>query len=276
MKRLAIVLGLGLALTSFIFAKLLGANNDLAATLAIVILCATWWASEAIPIPMTACIPLALFPLLGIISRAELGASLGNPINLLLIGGFILSVAMVKSKAHLLITLRLFAWLKPSNESQVIISFMLCSAFLSMWISNAAAAMMLIPAALASIEKSRSPQFTLVLLLGICYAASVGGLATPIGTPPNLVFIQAYENTTGKAISFIEWMKWGLPATCVLLPIVMFYLLRKVKSTTPSSSLYQAFEHERSGNETRVLLIFGLVVLAWMTRADPLGGGVLG
>ncbi|WP_395341089.1 SLC13 family permease [Ningiella sp. W23] len=272
----SVIVGAAIAIVAFIISQLSQAPFNVSLTVAIVLLCAIWWATEAIPIPITACIPLSIFPLSGIISRAELGGALGNPINLLLIGGFILSIAMVNTKAHLRIASVLFSLIKPQSEKQLIIAFMLCAAFLSMWISNAAAAMMLIPAALAVIEQNRSTakreKFKVPLLLGICYAASVGGLATPIGTPPNLVFIQAYEQATGLRISFIDWMKWGLPCVLVLLPIVMLYLTRKYSSSAQDDSTHRIELSRISKREQYVLFVFVLVILAWMTRADPYGG----
>ncbi|MFC4701571.1 SLC13 family permease [Glaciecola siphonariae] len=266
----SLIAGGGVAVFGLIFALTSGLGFDASFTIAVVTLCAIWWITEAIPIPMTACIPLAAFPLSGVISRSELGSAFGNPINFLLIGGFMLSIAMVKSNAHLRLASLLFSLLRPKTEKQIVVAFMMCSALLSMWISNAAAAMMLIPAALATLDKAKSkPAFTVSLLLGICYAASVGGLATPIGTPPNLVFMQAYEQATGTSISFIDWMLWGIPFVIVLLPIVTFRLTSRC-TNAPCDSNFQ--KRAWQTDERRVLAIFVLIIIAWMTRGDPFGG----
>ena len=269
-KPIKLLLGLALAGIAFFIAWLSSMSLDASICIAVLTLCTAWWVTEAIPIPMTACIPLAVFPLSGVISRAELSSAFGNPINFLLIGGFMLSIAMVKTNAHIRIASALFAILKPKTEKQVVFTFMLCAAFLSMWISNAAAAMMLIPAALATLDKAGSKQsLTIALLLGICYAASVGGLATPIGTPPNLVFLQAYEQATGLTLSFLDWMKWGLPCVIILLPIIMWRLSQKCTSAPLHTHIQsQAWQTD----EMRVLFIFLLVILAWITRSDPFGG----
>lgn len=265
-----IVLGLGIAIMLFVFAWLAEFSSSACIVLSVVGLCAAWWVTEALPIPITACVPLGVFPLSDVITKGELGSAFGNPINFLLIGGFMLSIAMVKSNAHLRIAGLLFSLLKPKTEKQVVITFMLCAAFLSMWISNAAAAMMLIPAAIAALDKAKSSRaLSISLLLGICYAASVGGLATPIGTPPNLVFLQAYEQATGLSLSFIDWMKWGVPFAVVLLPIVMFRLTRHCTNTPLESQLTLG---PWQTDEKRVLSIFVLVIIAWMTRGDPFGG----
>ena len=265
-----IVSGLLVALIVLLSACLSGFDLAACITLCVLTLCAAWWVTEAIPIPMTACIPLAVFPISGVISRSDLGGALGNPINLLLIGGFMLSIAMVKTRAHLRIAGILFATLKPKTEKQVVLSFMLCAALLSMWISNAAAAMMLIPAAIAALDKAGEHKaLSVSLLLAICYAASVGGLATPIGTPPNLVFLQAYEEASGISLSFLDWMKWGVPFVILLLPIVMFRLTRKCTSA-PLETTIKLTKWE--SDEKRVLCIFVLVIIAWVTRADPFGG----
>nr|WP_136252837.1 SLC13 family permease [Ningiella ruwaisensis] len=275
--------GLVISLGVFLLSGMLGASFEASTTMAVLFICALYWVTEAIPIPMTACIPLAVFPLLGVISKADLGSAFGNPINFLLIGGFMLSIAMVKSKAHIRLTRLIFSVLRPSTQKQVVTTFMLSAAFLSMWISNAAAAMMLIPVAIATLESShkqaieqskyeQSDGFTVAVLLGICYAASVGGMGTPIGTPPNLVFIQAYEQATGTSISFLSWMKWALPCVAVLLPIVIFHLCRKCENTSSEIRFEDKTDKVWKRDEKRVLGIFVLVIFLWMTRSDPYGG----
>jgi len=239
-------------------------------TAAITSLCAIWWITEAIPIPVTALIPLSLFPLVGVLSRKDVTAALGNPIHFLLLGGFILSIAMINSNAHLRIATGIMQLIKAKNGRHLVWGFMAASALLSMWVSNAATTLMLLPIALAILESTKDKQTLRVpLLLGICYASSIGGMGTPIGTPPNLIFMEIYGQTTGREISFLDWMKWGVPVILCLLPIVAWKLTRKLTAN-------EAIKIENRGKwqpaETRVLLIFMVTVLLWITRKDPYGG----
>ena len=239
-------------------------------TAAITTLCAIWWITEAIPIPVTALIPLSLLPLVGVLSRKEVTSALGNPIHFLLLGGFILSIAMINSNAHLRIATGVMQLIKAKNNRHLVWGIMAASALLSMWISNAATTLMLLPVALAILDSAKDRRtLRTPLLLGICYAASIGGMGTPIGTPPNLIFMEIYGQTTGREIGFLDWMKWGVPVIFCLLPIVAWKLTRKLTTI-------ETVKIENNGQwqpaETRVLLIFMVTVLLWITRKDPYGG----
>jgi sodium-dependent dicarboxylate transporter 2/3/5 len=147
---------------------------------------------------------------------------------------------------------------------------MLAAALLSMWISNTATTLMLLPVALAVIDAARQPEkLAIPLLLGLAYGASVGGLGTPIGTPPNLVFMQVYENTVGESVSFSRWMSWGVPVVVILIPLMAWVLSRRFTDAVD-------IELPRVGAwevaEKRVLWVFGLTALAWITRGEPFGG----
>jgi sodium-dependent dicarboxylate transporter 2/3/5 len=153
---------------------------------------------------------------------------------------------------------------------RLIMGFMLAAALLSMWISNTATVLMLLPVALAVVATSNAPTaLGPPLLLGLAWACSIGGLGTPIGTPPTLIFMQVYEETTGTAVSFSQWMSWGVPIVAIMVPLVAVGLARKVPRdlvvNLPDIGAW------RSG-EKRVLIIFGLTALAWMTRTEPFGG----
>jgi len=179
-------------------------------TLGIAIWTALWWIFEAVPIPIASLLPLSLLPLFGVLSPKVVGEKYGHPLVLLLFGGFLLSKAMEKSGAHKRIALMMVNAC-PSGEKFLILGFMIATAFLSMWISNTATTLMMLPMALAVIQGSRNHQLTIPLLLGIAFAANVGGIGTPIGTPPNLVMIGAYSDLGYPELSFSEWMKFGIP-----------------------------------------------------------------
>jgi sodium-dependent dicarboxylate transporter 2/3/5 len=161
------------------------------------------------------------------------------------------------------------------SSRRLVLGFMAAAAVLSMWISNTATTLMLLPVALAVLERAPSPALATPLLLGIAFSASVGGVGTPIGTPPNLIFMQVYENTTGTALSFLDWMGWGVPVVLVMIPVLWLWLTRKLGAlgpvTVPSPGPWRSAE-------ARVLALFALTALAWITRSEPFGGwsGLLG
>src|SRR5690606_3856567 len=141
-----------------------------------------WWATEAIPIPITSLLPLALFPLFDVLSPKEVAEAYGNEFILLLLGGFLLSTAMAHTNTHQRIALLMINLFGGNSYRRVIFGFMATSALLSMWISNTATTLMLLPIALAVIGGTDNSKLKVPLLLGICYAASIGGIGTPIGT----------------------------------------------------------------------------------------------
>ncbi len=238
-------------------------------TAAITIVCATWWIFEPIPIPATSLLPLALLPILGILTPNEVGASYGSPLVLLLLGGFILSTAMERSGAHLRVALNMVKLFGGTSSRRLVFGFMAAAAVLSMWISNTATTLMLLPVALAVLEKSDDDDLAIPLLLGIAFAASVGGIGTPIGTPPNLLFREIYFQNTGKEIGFLTWMSWGVPVVLLLVPLIAIWLTRKLHFKGD-------FEMPKVGewqtDERRVFIIFSLTALAWITRGQPFGG----
>ena len=147
---------------------------------------------------------------------------------------------------------------------------MVAAAALSMWISNTATTLMLLPVVLAVLDASdRKAELAVPLLLGVAYAASVGGMGTPIGTPPNLIFMQVYENTTGETIGFTRWMGWALPVVVLMVPAMAFILTRKLRGKLVVQ--LPEIGHWRT-EERRVMLVFGLTALAWVTRSEPFGG----
>lgn len=239
-------------------------------TAALTVWCATWWVLEPIPIPVTSLLPFVVLPLAGVIGHKEVAASYGHTLILLLMGGFMLSTAMERSGAHRRVAVTVVGWV-GGGRKRVVLGFMLATAACSMWVANTATCLMMLPVALAVIEQDDDPEGTLgpVLLLALAYAANVGGMATPIGTPPNLLFLSVYEETTGKGVGFVEWMGFAMPVVAVMLPVIWLWLTRRIPSgghfTVPS--LPPATARER-----RVLWVFLLTAVAWVTRTLPFGG----
>lgn len=233
-------------------------------------LCMTWWIFEPIPIPVTSLLPIAVLPAVGILTVDQVGAAVGSPLIILLMGGFLLSRGMESTGAHHRIALTVVNLVGGDNPRRLVLGFMLAGAALSMWISNTASALMLMPVALAVLAScSDRPRLAVPLLLGLAWSCSIGGLGTPIGTPPNLIFVQVYEATTREVISFGQWMSWGLPVIAILLPAAWLWVTRdlpsELKVTLPVVGPWRSAER-------RVLIIFAITALAWTTRAEPFGG----
>ncbi|MDO8861766.1 SLC13 family permease [Haliea sp. E1-2-M8] len=247
-----------------------GYSEDIAIVGMVAIWCVLWWVFEPVPIPVTSLLPIALLPLLGVLTPAQVGQAYGSPLILLLLGGFLLSKAMEHSGAHRRIAIGMVRLVGAQSGRRLVMGFMIAAAGLSMWISNTATTLMLLPVALAVLEATdQRRELAVPLLLGVAYAASVGGIGTPIGTPPNLIFMQVYEQTTGTEISFSRWMGWALPVVVVMIPLMALLLTRnlsgRIAVELPDTG------HWRS-EEKRVLLVFGLTALAWVTRSEPFGG----
>jgi sodium-dependent dicarboxylate transporter 2/3/5 len=247
-----------------------GHGGDAAVVGFIAVLCVVWWVFEPIPIPVTSLLPLAVLPLLGVLTPAEVGQAYGSPLILLLLGGFLLSKAMEHSGAHRRIALGMVRLFGASSGRRLVLGFMTAAAVLSMWISNTATTLMLLPVVLAVLDACENKQELAVpLLLGVAYAASVGGMGTPIGTPPNLIFMQVYAETTGKTIGFTQWMSWALPVVILMVPAMALVLTRNLRGTL-SVRLPEVGRWRTQ--ERRVMLVFGLTALAWITRSEPFGG----
>lgn len=258
-----------LALISGMLLGWVGFDASICWTAAITVWVAIWWITEPIPIPATSLLPMALFPLVGVLEPADVAESYGNPMILLMLGGFMLSVGMERSGAHRRIALRMVSLCGASNGRRLVLGFMLTSALLSMWISNAATTLMLLSIAMAVIAQTDNGRLRSALLLGIAYAASVGGIGTPVGTPPNLVFFKVFQENTGLEPSFLQWMVWTLPVMFVMLPIVGFWLTRGLGNV--ESIELPAVGPWRS-EEIRTLAVFGVTALLWVTRLQPMGG----
>ena len=269
-RNRALILGLFLAGLAFAGADLGGLPLKAAWTAAITALCACWWVLEPIPIPATSIIPFAAFPLVGVLTDAQVATAYGHRMIILLMGGFILSTAMARNQAHRRLAQLMLSLVGGKSPRRVVLGFMLATAVCSMWISNTATTLMLLPVALAVLDQEGAEELAVPLLLGIAYSASIGGLGTPIGTPPNVIFMGVYrEAMDGKEVPFLEWMKVGVPAVVLLLPAAWLWLTRKLgrgrELTVPSLGPWRS-------PERRVLVMFALTALAWMTRTAPAGG----
>jgi len=237
------------------------------------LLCALWWVFEPIPIPATSMIPLGVFPLLGILDGKQVAQAYGDPLILLLMGGAMLSKAMEKSGAHRRLALYMVNLFGGHDQRRLIFGFMVASALLSMWVSNTATTLMLLPVAYAVLESADSPavasKLAVPLFLGIAYSASIGGLGTPIGSPPNVIFLKIYAEATGSGIGFGQWMLWAIPVVLLMIPAAGLWITRNLDRG-------EALSIPKVGDwrteETRVLFIFGLTALAWITLREPFGG----
>lgn len=158
-----------------------------------------------------------------------------------------------------------------SSSRRLVFGFMAASALLSMWISNTATTLMLLPVAMAVLDKAEDPDLATPLLLGIAYAASVGGIATPIGTPPNIVFMGVYTEVTGTEITFTTWMSWGLPVVLILLPVVGMWLTRKL-TYQGEVAIPDVDVGRWQPAEVRVTMVFVATAAAWIFRKEPFGG----
>ena len=229
-KKSTLFLGPILALILFYWLKNSPLPTPICTTAAITFLCALWWVFEPIPIPITSLIPIACLPLFGVLSDKDIAQAYGDPLILLLLGGFVLSIAMEKSGTHQRIALKLINILGGENPRRIVFGFMIASALISMWISNAATTLMLLPIALATLDsfEENNPKVNVALLMGIAFAASIGGIGTPVGTAPNGLLMSNYKTHFGKEISFLDWMHWGVPIVLILLPCAAFWLTRKL------------------------------------------------
>lgn len=260
-----------LAVCGFIGLSVAEQPYSISITAAITILVATMWVTEALPIPVTSLTPFFAFPAAGVLTHREAASSLGNHVILLLMGAFMLSKALEKSGVHERLAYNMLKLTGAESAKRLVLAFMLTAALLSMWISNTATTLMLMPIGLALVHRFENPRLAIVLLLGIAYAASLGGVGTPIGTPPNIIFMSVYEEFTGVQISFLEWMKTGIPIVILAIPVMAFWLTRGLGKLPPLS--IPTLGAWRT-SEKRVLSVFALIALAWVFR--PQWTGLLG
>jgi sodium-dependent dicarboxylate transporter 2/3/5 len=241
-----------------------------------------WWIFEAVPLAVTALLPVVLFPLTGISNVKEATAPYGDRFVFLFLGGFMLALAMEKWDLHKRIALRIVL-ISGSSALRIIMGFMIATAFLSMWISNTATTLMMLPIAASVIglvkgkieDPKMAKKFAVVLLLSIAYAANCGGIATLVGTPPNLAMAGAISEGYGIKIGFLEWMVIGLPFSLLMLTLTYFLLTRvlhkvRIPDFEGGKELIQS-EYKKlgalSGAERLVLWVFIGTALLWVTKS---------
>ena len=292
-KRLGLVIGPLLFLFILLLTPFEGLSEQGHAVLATTIWIAVWWVTEAMPIAATALLPIVLFPLTGGMNLASTTASFGHKYVFLYLGGFLIAIGIEKWNLHRRIALTIIAFI-GSDIRKIILGFMIATAFLSMWISNTATSVMMLPIGLAIIKQLKdNPDtdedenliFGKALMLGIAYSASIGGIATLIGTPPNLVLAGIIESTYGYEITFLEWFQFGLPVALLLLIFCWYYLTRiayKFKQVDFPGGLKEIQRLKSnlgiiSKEERRVGFVFVLAALCWISRSfilQPLFPGI--
>ncbi len=274
-KQIGVFLGPVAAVGLFFSGVPEGLSTDGWIVACLTLLMAIWWVSEAIPIPVTALLPLVVLPVSGVLPIDQAAIPYASKVVLLLMGGFIIAKSVERWNLHTRIALNIVAR-AGANPAALIGGFMAASALLSMWISNTATTIMLVPIALSVArsvagDKMDAP-FTLGILLGIPYAASIGGLGTPVGTPTNLIVIGYLEKEFDLSISFGQWMLLGIPVVAVLLPAAWFVLtrwaLKLEKHSGESGAVIIKQRLAALGKirapESRVLTCFLIVAIFWM------------
>jgi solute carrier family 13 (sodium-dependent dicarboxylate transporter), member 2/3/5 len=261
----------GVVLAAGVFAATwqAGLTQQQSWTAAVTTLCAVWWIAEAIPLPATALVPLAVFPLVGVLKEANVAAAYCDPLVLLFMGGFMMAKAAERWGAHRQLAHTMIALVGGTSGRRIVLAFMLATAFVSMWISNTAAALMMLPVALAVMEQDTSGRLATPLMLGIAYSASIGGIATPIGSPPNGVFQLVYKNATGVTVPFHQWLVVG-GSVAILVLLAAWLVLTWRLSGVPQ--IEAAAREDWTPPQKRTMLVLGLAALAWITRKIPYGG----
>lgn len=282
-KTIGLVLGPALFFSTLFFFHPDGLNKEANAVLASTLWIATWWILEVMPIAVTALLPIVLFPLTGALGLSETTASFGHRYIFLYVGGFILAIAIERWDLHRRIALYIIRFI-GTNLRNIILGFMVATAFLSMWISNTATTVMMLPIGLAVITQLRDNPITKadenkifgrILMLSIAYSASIGGIATLIGTPPNLVLAGIVQELYDIEITFSKWILIGLPISIIMLIICWYYLTNLAASFKKQSFPGGKVEIQRqikelgpvSYEEKVVLAVFIATAFAWITRS---------
>ena len=264
------------------FLTLEGLSSQAITVIALAAWMVCWWITEAVSISVTALLPLVIFPLFDIMSMNEVGANYGSSIVFLFFGGFVLALALEKVNLHKRIALSIIHK-TGTTPNRVILGFMLATAFMSMWISNTASTVVMLPIALSVIQllvqsdgvfTKEERHFSLSVMLGIAFSANAGGIATVIGTPPNSVLIGLLENEYNMEISFLKWMIIGLPFSATMIGIIYFVLTRwmfpnkGIEFASSNALIAQKLADlgPTSPREKHVLRIFAVTVFLWVFR----------
>jgi solute carrier family 13 (sodium-dependent dicarboxylate transporter), member 2/3/5 len=282
-QAIGLITGLVSFVTILVFAELDSTNPDITKMAAVAVLMAILWITEAIPLAATSLIPLIMFPFLSILSGEEIAASYINSVIFLFLGGFLIAIAMESWDLHKRIALKIIT-IFGGTPNSIITGFMFAAAFLSMWISNTATAVMMLPIALSVIMKmeeefgkEKTANFSKSLLLAIAYACSIGGLSTLIGTPPNLALVRIYKIIYPEApeISFGSWMLLGLPIALIMLVFASLLITKvffKVDKSVLIDRKFILTEYKKLGRpafeEKIVGAVFILTALLWIFRTE--------
>ena len=282
-KKIGLFLGPLLFTIILIFFHPEGLSQEANAVLACAVWIAIWWITEAISIEVTALLPIILFPLSGAISLQDTTASYGHKYIFLFMGGFIISIAIEKWNLHKRMALTIIK-IVGTNVTQIILGFMVATAFLSMWISNTATSVMMLPIGMAIVSQLKDNPITKedenlifgkALMLAIAYSASIGGMATLIGTPPNLVLAGVVEETYGTEITFSQWFSFGFPISLVFLGLTWLYLTKIAfkfnQKKFPGGKEEINKQLKKLGSisfEEKILfLVFAFTAFAWICRS---------
>ncbi len=280
LKFISLLAGIAIALLLY-FVNPFGVSPAAAKVLAIAGLMITWWVTEALPMPVVALLPLILFPLLNISKLEETAAPYANPIIFLFMGGFMLGLAIEKWNLHKRIALNIVRITGTSGD-RIVLGFILATGLLSMWLSNTATTMMMFPIALSVIhvmkENNRGEgnikNFSLTIMLAIAYASNIGGIATIIGTPPNVAYVGYIQKKYDYDVDFVNWMLICTPLAILLLAALYWVMVKwlfpnRIKSDDGTKQLIRN-EIQQLGSisvaEKRVMFIFIATALLWITR----------
>jgi sodium-dependent dicarboxylate transporter 2/3/5 len=282
-QRIGLALGPLAFFAILLFLDLDPANPLATRMTAVAVLMAVWWITDAIPLAATALLPLVLFPLLGIMSGKQTAPIYINYVIFLFIGGFLIALAMEKWNLHKRIALHIIRTV-GGGPARLVLAFMIASAFLSMWISNTATAIMMLAIGLAIIAqqeeafgKNRTHNLSIALLLGIAYGCSIGGISTLVGTPPNLSFVRIFEQNfpNAPAISFGQWFLFAFPLSLILLSLAWLLItqvfFRSPKDLHLSPGVIQKETHALGPvqfAEKAVLAVFAATALLWVFRKN--------
>lgn len=272
-RTVGLVLGPALALVMLLAGTPEGLGFAAWGTACLLVWMAVWWATEAIPIPATSLLPLLILPLIDAGSPRAVGGDYMNHIVVLLLGGFIIAMGIERWDLHKRIALNVVARVGTAPRT-LILGFMVATALLSMWISNTATTLMMVPIALSAAAAlgGGTRTFTTALLLGICYAASIGGVATPIGTPTNLIAINWLQAEAGATIGFPQWMAFGIPAAMLLVPVAWISVTMGLPKLAGGEAVREQVRGQLhalgrvSTPEARAAAIFGLIATLWVLR----------
>lgn len=244
-----------------------GLSAEGLAVLACTVWVAYWWITEALELAVTSLLPIVIFPLSHAAPISEVTSAYGHPFIFLFMGGFIIGLAIQKWDLHKRIAYKIIG-IMGTGEKKVILGFLIATAFLSMWLSNTATAIMLLPIGMSVIGHFRNIQpFSKNLMFSIAYGASIGGMATLIGSPPNIIFAGIVQSSLGVEITFLSWMIFALPLSCLLLLVTWLYLTRYKVAAGEEIKITLEPLPPMSTAEKRVLFVFALVATMWITRS---------